>query len=117
MSGNAIERRRAPRASADLPIRLGENEQTLPARLRDLSSSGLCCHYPEPLREMTMVQMDLDLPGQEGSHQVQGAVVRCEKQRGINPPTYEVAVFFTDLAPGARKAIDGFVRSRIEASV
>ncbi|MBK8977433.1 MAG: PilZ domain-containing protein [Planctomycetes bacterium] len=109
-----VERRRTPRAPADFAIAFaGPPGTTHEARLRDLSTGGLCCHYGEPLREMTLVDLSLDIPGVQSTQHVQGAVVRSAKVRGVNPPTYEIAVFFTSMSPEARRAIDAYVTARL----
>lgn len=114
--GRTTERRRAQRAPADFSIHIGQSPKAgvtdtakAPAKLRDLSISGLCCYHPEPLNEMTLVHMSLSLPGDARSHEVDGAVVRCAKLRGQSPPTYEVAVYFTEMAPETRAALGAFV--------
>ena len=35
----------------------------------------------------------------------------------IRPPTYEVAIYFTELEPATRKAIQQYVASRLEEGV
>jgi hypothetical protein len=106
------ERRGAPRARADLPLQLQTTEAAArrPAELKDISRSGLCCSFPEPVAEMTVMGVDLALPG-VGPHRVQGVVVRCERSRG--EPAYDVAIYFTDVPPAARKDIDRFVAGAI----
>ena len=112
----ARERRRDPRALADFSIQIGQSPKAgvpgterSPARLRDLSISGLCCFHPAPMTEMTLVHLTLRLPGDDRDHEVDGAVVRCAKLRGQTPPTYEVAVYFTEMTPETRAAIGSFV--------
>ena len=113
MTSNGFERRRAPRAVADFAIRVADRGESRPATVKDLSTHGLCCFHPEPIGEMTLVGMQLEIPGDGGPHEVQGAVVRCEKCRGQTPPTYEVAVYFTEIRPETRRAIAGYVEQRL----
>lgn len=115
MERPAIERRRAPRAEAEFAIQLTERGEQRPAQLKDLSTSGLRCHHGEPIREMTLVEIAVQLPGQREPHPVRGAVVRCVKVRGVSPPTYEIAVFFTELTPDCRAAIAEYVGARVPA--
>ena len=110
MSDARPERRGAPRASADLPLQLSPKTGAQPARLQNISQTGLCCQFPEPLTEMTLMGIDLELPGGE-PHRVQGIVVRCDKVRGVSPPTYEVAIYFTELEAATRRAIQQYVAS------
>ena len=109
MTQPKIERRRAPRASAQLPLRLSDDAGARAATLRNISASGLCCDFEQPLAEMTLLGIQLELPGGDGPHDVQGVVVRCDKRRGVAPPTYEVAVYFTEMPPATREAIHQFV--------
>jgi hypothetical protein len=109
MSEAGIERRRAPRTETDIPIRLTPRDEAQPARLVNISTSGICCTFGEAIGEMTMVGITLELPGQPSAAEVKGAVVRCAKRRDMNPPTYELGIFFTEVSPESRKVIEGFV--------
>ena len=112
MPGTHPERRRAPRAKASFPILMSDQKGPCEATLKDLSTSGLCCTYPQELSEMSLLQIDLDLPGGKARHRIQGAVVRCEKV----PPSYEVAVFFTEVSPEARAALEAYVAAHAPAA-
>jgi hypothetical protein len=110
MTNPPRERRRAARARADFPIQLQPGEGAAPARLRDVSSNGLCCTTSAPLPEMSLVGIDLQLPGDTRRHSLQGAVVRCERlpaKEGTGD--YEVAVFFTQIEPATASALGAFV--------
>ena len=111
MSEAQSERRGAPRAAADLPLQLSTTAAAQPAWLKDISQSGLCCRFDQPVSEMTMMGVDLVLPDSE-PHRVQGVVVRCEKDREREAAGYEVAIYFTELEPAARRAITDFVALR-----
>lgn len=85
-------------------------------RLRDLSVSGLCFFSEEPLTEMTVLQIVLELPGPNGKTdriEAGGAVVRCQP---ISPRVehYEVAVFFHDISGTSRERLQGFVAASTE---
>ena len=116
MQNSGIERRRAPRASASFPISLSTKADAAPATLRDISQNGLRCTHAEALREMTMVRIDMKLPGDKDVHQIDGVVVRCAKLRGETPPTYEIAVYFATMSPEARVAVESFVGKSIPAA-
>ncbi len=108
-----IERRRAPRASVSIPIQLSPRGDAEPATLTKLSTSGLACQFGSAMTEMTLVGIDLDLPGIAESAHVQGVVVRCDKVRGLNPPTYEVGIFFTDMSNECRATLGEFVEAQL----
>jgi hypothetical protein len=112
MSGRTTERRQAPRARIAIPIQVTAPSGAAGATLIDISRSGLSCSYPQALPEMTMMGIDLQL-GKGAAHHIEGAVVRCEKQRGLTPPSYLVAIYFTELSAAARAAIDGLVHKNL----
>lgn len=103
------ERRRAPRARGNFPIHMTDRAEGRPGNVVDISENGLCCTYPEAIQEMTLVNIDLQLPTGKDSHTIQGAVVRCEKRRDASPATYEVAVYFTELPDEARVELRDYV--------
>ncbi len=114
MTSSPRERRRAPRARADFQIRLNPKDGAQPATLKDLSTIGLCCSSTQKLAELALVAIDMQLPGQSGTHAVKGAVVRCEPETG-KPGHYEIAVFFTELSPASKAALASYVASAAPA--
>lgn len=112
-----LERRRAPRATVSIPLHLSPRGDAQPATLVNLSASGLCCQFNEAVTEMTLVGIGIELPGQDAVAEVKGAVVRCDKVRGLNPPTYEIGIFFTDMSDSTRKTIQEFVAAQINAQI
>ena len=69
------------------------------------------------MSEMTQVGIDLDLPGTKEPSRVLGAIVRCDKLRGINPPTYEIGIFFIEMSDATRAAIDSFVEGQLNLQI
>ena len=108
-----LERRRAPRATVSIPLHLSPRGDAEAATLVNISASGLCCRFSEAVAEMTLVGIGVELPGQGSISELQGAVVRCDKIRGINPPTYEIGIFFTEMTDATRRAIQNFVESEL----
>lgn len=107
MSSPQPDRRRAPRAQADFPIQIVGKAAGRPAQLKDISEIGLCCSCSERIDEMTLLAIDLQLPGAQVQHKVKGAVVRCEplRQQG----SFELAVYFTEIAPQTKAALKQLV--------
>lgn len=103
------ERRRAPRARADFPIRLTPQEGAAPARLKDLSTLGLCCTTAQEMPELTRVGIHLQLPGTERPHTLEGAIVRCEPAAAEAEEGYEVAIYFTAVDEAAKAALRAYV--------
>lgn len=110
------ERRRAPRVRASFPIRVRCEQGDLDGVMRDLSAVGLCCRLPVALREMTLVKMRLDLPGQARGVEVEGVVVRAEKLPNASPATYDIAVFFSAIEQRTRSAIEMFAEAQTSAA-
>ena len=67
------------------------------------------------MAEMTLVGIGIDLPGQDSVAEIRGAVVRCDKVPDLNPATYEIGIFFTDMADSTRKALHEFVETQLNA--
>ncbi len=119
-SDRPSDRRRDPRARADWPVtlRVGDREAQAadrePVRLRDLSASGVCFFLDRPIEEMTVVELQLELPENARSEErhivARGAVVRCAQ---ISPRLehYEVAVFLHEIAEADRRAIGAWVEA------
>jgi hypothetical protein len=109
------ERRRWPRARADWPISLELPEGRYEARVRDISQAGVCFFLDRPLKLMTQMAIELELPT-AGSVMVirgQGVVVRSE---GISERLdhYEIAVFMPELTELEKGAIGMFVEGHPE---
>lgn len=107
------ERRQHPRARGDWPVSIETAEGRYEARVRDVSEAGVCFFLEHPVREMSILKVELDLALPEGQRRViaQGAVVRCEKISAALDH-YEVAVFLHDIAEPDRRWLRAFVQSR-----
>jgi len=104
------ERRRAPRIAADLPLQLIARDAGASAQLRDLSTIGLSCVFPEPIPEMTAVNLKLELAGE--AHDIVGAVVRSERL----DEGWEIAVYFTQIADEAKTGLATYIEDQISAA-
>ena len=109
----ATERRRAPRALADFPIQLSPEQGATEARLKDLSTIGLCCSTAHEVPELSQVGIALQLPNTHEQHQIIGAVVRCEADQ--DDGNYEVAVYFTEIGVDTKAALETFVSQGVPA--
>ncbi len=107
------ERRRHPRAKGEFPVTINAANGRIQARVRDLSSSGICFFLEQPMPEMTAVRIDLEIPVNGKSQKISGdgAVVRCQRiADGIEH--YEIAVFFTYLSEESREHLLQYVSLR-----
>ncbi len=117
----ANEKRKKPRASADLDMRFDLAGQAGFARIRDVSASGVRCVTDRALSLMTQVELVIVLPAPAGRREIlcRGAVVRCgplgASAQGATPgargPTFETAIFFTQMRDTDRIDLEEFVSS------
>jgi hypothetical protein len=114
-SESTRERRKHPRASGDWPITIVLEDGTHTARLRDVSRAGISFYLDRRISEMTVLALQVDLPGRNGDPPVRidgrGVVVRCQP---ISPRVdhYEVAVFLNQLPESSREELDAYVLAR-----
>ncbi len=104
------ERRQWRRAGAEWPITIILDDGEHEARVRDVSSGGVCFFLDRPVREMTLLRIDFSLPVDKGIRHINGtgAVVRCERISEVLDH-YEIAVFIQDMAAPDRKTIAEYV--------
>ena len=107
------ERRKWHRAQVEWPITIAMEDGTHQARIRDISRGGVCFFLDRPLKEMTVLRMEFDLPVKSGRRTVSGtgAVVRCEKISAAIDH-YEIAVFMQEMAEPDRETIAEYVASQ-----
>ncbi len=107
------ERRIHLRIPTDLTLKIALADGVHVARLRDVSQSGLCFFLDRPIDEMSILEVSLDLPSDDGSFSVRttGVVVRSRK---ISPAVdhYEIALFFNGLDDTAREALSLFINGQ-----
>lgn len=118
-SGAQSERRSWRRARADWPITVALDDGTHEAKLRDVSRSGICFFLDRPVREMTALDVEFDLPVESGLRRIRGlgVVVRCERISAVLDH-YEIAVFLQDMAAPDRDTVEAYVdRWRAEHAV
>jgi PilZ domain-containing protein len=113
MSKPFAERRKAPRVAGDFILQLRGPESDQPVRVKDISTSGVCCIAPAALPEMSRVHLEIRLPHDTNGNgkplAAEGAVVRCEPHAS----GFDVAIFFLEISSENRAAIARFVESRL----
>ncbi len=109
-SPSGRERRQWERARAEWPITITLEDGPHQARIRDVSRGGVCFFLDRPVREMTTLRIEFDLPVDSGTRRISGlgVVVRSEKiSQAIDH--YEIAVFLQDMAQPDRETIEAYV--------
>lgn len=104
------ERRRWPRAAAELSAKVALDGDASQARVRDISRAGVCFYLDRPIPLMTVLELRLELPVAGGVRTVtgSGAVVRSERI-SAHLEHYEIAVFLYEMADPDRKCVEEFV--------
>ncbi len=111
-SPSGHERRQWHRARAEWPITVVLDDGVHQARIRDVSSGGVCFFLDRPVPLMTILRIEFDLPVESGVRRIcgTGAVVRSERiSQAIDH--YEIAVFLQEMAQPDRETIAGYVSS------
>ncbi len=111
-SPSGRERRQWSRARAEWPVTLQLEDGAHEAKIRDVSRGGLCFFLDRPVPEMTVLQMDFELPVASGVRRIrgQGVVVRCERiSQALDH--YEIAVFTQEMADPDRDTIETYVKA------
>lgn len=104
------ERRQWHRARAEWPITVALDDGVHEARIRDVSRGGICFFLDRPVKEMTALRVEFDLPVESGVRRItgMGAVVRCDRiSQALEH--YEIAVFLQDMALPDRETIEEYV--------
>ena len=106
------ERRHHPRATVDWPLTIALEDGPHEARLRDVSRSGVSFYLDQRVPEMTLLRLELELPGSGVRVRGTGVVVRCQP---VSPALehFEVAVFLNDMGAEDREARAALVRSTL----
>ncbi len=104
------ERRKWQRARAEWPITVVLEDGAHEAKIRDVSRGGICFFLDRPLKEMTALRVEFDLPVVGGVRRIagRGAVVRCERISQVLDH-YEIAVFLQEMAQPDRQTIEAYV--------
>ena len=118
MAEKVKDRRTASRVEGNFGAAITSTDSEIEVRVRNISMSGLLLLSPKRVPEMTIVGMRLVLPApgqpdQTWSFDITGAVVRCEPTRDDGKDVFELAVFFTDMPPETRSAVQQFIASRV----
>jgi hypothetical protein len=100
------ERRKSPRFSVNVPVRLTFGQDTAHGTLKDLCRDAALVESAHAAPLGSDVTLALALPGTGGPLQVAGRVVRVSPgEQG----TQDMAVLFTDVSTAAETRIDFFI--------
>ncbi len=114
----ARERRVAPRITERVALSIHDAGTQITTESKNLSASGVYCTLDRFIAPMTKLALQFDLPAGARKTTVRctGVVVRVEPTiANAEHGQFNVAIFFTELAPRQREAIGRFVRQRLSA--
>jgi len=123
MRKRGIERRKSPRISARLSVKLSDEGFDLTTETRNLSRSGLYCRVDRHLPFMSKLSILLMVPVHERTETVihpirfQATVVRSESQIMDNgKETHFAALYFDRLRRSDRQKIEDYIRRNLASS-
>ena len=100
------ERRKSPRFTVEVPVRLTTGGNSFPGQLKDLCRDAVLVETHQPLPIDTQVAVAMALPGTGGPLEVRGRVIRVAPGEG---DAQRVAILFTSVTPAAETRIDFFI--------
>ncbi len=110
------ERRRFPRTQSRIPITVSHEDPGILNHVDNISANGVLCHTAQPVPLMTKFGIALELPAQGKPRiECEGIVVRCEQEQS-SPEHYQVAILYSRISEGDRKAIEAFVNADLNES-
>jgi len=107
-----IERRRAPRITRSLPIKLNKKDFDVITETKNISCIGAYCTVPKYIEPMTKLKIVLIIPKYPGSKsstqtiECKGVVVRTEALENNN---YNIAIFFNEIKERDKQKISSYV--------
>ena len=117
--GTSDERRVHPRVPERLALAVTETGVAITVETKNISASGAYCTVDQFLPPMTKLALRFELPDgtRHATIACAGVVVRAEPviesgSRG----RYHIAIFFSDLRPQDRSAIERYVRQKLAAT-
>jgi hypothetical protein len=99
------ERRKSPRFSVDVPVRLTSSGTSFPGHLKDICRDAVLVESHHRLSLESQVAVAMALPG-AGPLEVGGRVIRVAPGDG---DAQRFAILFTNVTPAAETRIDFFI--------
>jgi c-di-GMP-binding flagellar brake protein YcgR len=120
---STLERRRAPRAKARIPVEILKDEGLIEAKTRNISASGAYCTLDKFIPLNTKVDVTLLIPEKPGKSSKKlkrvtchGIVVRNEPApRGEKGVKYGLALFFTDIGQSGKRKLSHYIKKKLPA--
>ncbi len=113
--GNPEDRRKFPRLSENIPVKICGEEFDTVTETQNVSRAGAFCRVEEYIEPMTKLKVQLLLSVRKGKRlqtkkvACDGVVVRTEPASD-NEKGYYVAIFFNDISDKDANAISDFIQ-------
>ena len=115
--GGGRERRKDPRLSGSLPVKIRSDSFDIVTDTKNLSRSGVYCQCTQMIEPMTKLKIQLLLSFKRDGKIVnkkvscQGVVVRAEK---VSDDCFNVAIYFSDIQTKDADCIMEYVNSALD---
>lgn len=112
------EKRKYPRLSKELPLKIATKETDLVAQTTNLSCNGAYCSVGEPLPLMTKLQITLLLPPKDKNPAQKSTKIKCKgvivrnKKNAVNN-SYNIAIFFEQIREKERDKLEDYINHHI----
>lgn len=112
------ERRKHPRLSGNIPVKICSSEFDIVTETKNLSRTGVYCRVNKYIEPMTKLSLQLLLPFKRNSKIVakkvscRGVIVRTESIPGDD--CFNIAIYFNDIQDKDAAHITDFISSTVE---
>ncbi len=117
-----VERRKAPRISKSLPLKIKHQDFDFITETKNISAIGAYCSVSSYIPLMTKLKIMLILPkypesgGKNYRIECTGVVVRTEKQSSQNK-SYNIAIYFNDIKERDKEKISSYIDWHLRSAV
>ena len=120
---HAQERRRYPRVSKNIAIKIKDKEADFVTETQNISCIGAYCRLDSYIPILTKLKITLLLPRSKGSKTArhitcEGTVVRIERSTDtLEHNRYNIAIYFNHITKADMKIIDSYVKNNLSFKI
>lgn len=113
---NKIEKRRYPRVSKNLPIKIKNGDFDIITETKNVSCTGAYCQVDKYIPVFTKIKTTILLPSKTKNAtqniNCKGVVVRVEKSNNTLEQQYNIAIYFNEISKINLLKINRFVKNQ-----
>jgi len=115
-----VEKRKYPRVSFRLPIKLSETSYDIVTETRNISGNGVYCAVDKEIPPMTKLRIIMFVPVKKNNKKTmkkiicRGVVIRRESTGNIDRHKHNIAIYFNEIKESDRKIILSYVNSSLK---